>query len=224
MGRILLLHGALGSAQQLTTLQDRIGGVTIDLSGHGPRPIPPEGIRFEHFITDIDRAYEEQGWTSADLIGYSMGGYAALLYASKYPERVRSVVTIGTKYLWTPEGLEKELHKLDPDVMEAKVPAFAEALAAVHGKERWRDVVAAIAKSMTDLAHAPLLTVEVVARIQCPVLCCVGEGDTTAVPGDTRAFAARLPNARVFVLPNTRHPMDEVDLDVLVPELGTFWG
>ena len=223
MEHILLLHGALGSKRQLKPLQVRVSGLAIDLSGHGGRAIPSEGIRFEQFLTDIDDAFAANGWSRADLFGYSMGGYAALLYASLFPQRVKSVVTLGTKLVWTEEGLQKELRKLDPAVMIAKVPAFAKALADVHGRDRWRDVVVAIAQSMTDLARTPLLTDELVARIQCPVLCCVGEGDTTAVPDDTRLFAARLPNASVLVLPNTRHPFDEVDLDMLAPLLQKHW-
>lgn len=220
---LLLFHGALGSALQLKPLQERVGGTAIDLSGHGGREIPSKGIRFAQFLTDIDVAFAEQDWSCADLFGYSMGGYAALLYAAKHPGRVRSVVTVGTKYLWTEEGLQKELRMLDPDKMLAKVPAFANALAAVHGEDRWRDVVNAIAKSMSELAATPLLTAEVVARIQCPVLLCVGDGDTTAVPLDTQDFAAGLKNAEVLVLPNTRHPFEEVDLDAFVPMIERFW-
>lgn len=220
---LLLLHGALGSARQLYPLQERIGGVAIDLSGHGGREIPSQGIRFEQFITDIDAAFAANAWSRADLFGYSMGGYAALLYAAKHPERVRSLITVGTKLGWTEEGLQKELRKLDPDMIVAKVPAFAHALAAVHGADRWRPVVTAIARSMSELAAAPLLTPGVVARIGCPVLLCVGDGDTTAVPSDTQAFAADLRNAEVVVLPNTRHPFEEVDLDALVPMIERFW-
>ena len=220
---LILLHGALGSKRQLAPLQDRVGGHVVDLSGHGDRTIADDGITFERFIEDIDALYSEHRLAEAHLFGYSMGGYAALLYAARFPQRVKSVVTLGTKLIWTEEGLQKELRKLDPDVMEAKVPAFAKALADVHGMDRWRDLVVAIAQSMTDLARTPLLTDELVARIQCPVLCCVGERDTTAVPEDTRLFAARLPNASVLVLPNTRHPFDEVDIDMLVPVLQKHW-
>jgi pimeloyl-ACP methyl ester carboxylesterase len=204
-------------------LQERVGGVAIDLSGHGARPIPAEGIRFEQFMADIDRALEEQAWVDAHLFGYSMGGYAALLYAARHPRRVRSVVTLGTKYLWTEEGLQKELRMLDPEVMEQKVPAFARALASAHGPERWKEVVRAIARSMRELAAAPLLTAEVCARIQCPVLLCVGEKDTTAIPDDTRLFAQRVMGAEVHVLHATPHPFDKVDLDGLLPRLRLFW-
>ncbi len=221
---LLLLHGALGSARQLKPLQERMGGIAIDLTGHGDREIPLGVLTFDHFIADIDRAFAEQKWKSAHLFGYSMGGYVALLYAAKYPERVESVATVGTKLLWTEEGLQKELRKLDPDMMEAKVPAFANALAEVHGRDRWRDVVKAIAKSMSELAAAPLLTREVCSRIECQVLLCVGDGDTTAVPHDTRIFASGLKRANVEVLRNTRHPFEEVDMNVLEKLLEGFWG
>ena len=219
---LLLLHGALGSKRQLKPLQDRVGGHAIDLSGHGDREIHPEGITFEHFVEDIDVLFAEKELAQADLFGYSMGGYAALLYAAKHPERVRSVITVGTKLAWTEEGLQKELRKLDPDVMLAKVPAFAEALADVHGKDRWRSVVNAIARSMSELAAAPLLTSEVVARVTCPVLLCVGDGDTTAVPADTLAFAEGLSTAEVVILQDTRHPFEEVDIDLLVATIERF--
>ncbi len=220
---LLLLHGALGSARQLEPLQQHVGGLAINLSGHGGREIPEEGIRFDEFISDIDTCFVEQGWSSADLFGYSMGGYAALLYAAKHPERVRSVVTVGTKLAWTEEGLQKELRKLDPDMMLAKVPAYATALADVHGEDLWRDVVNAIARSMSELAARPLLTPEVVGRIECPVLLCVGDEDTTAVPDDTRIFSNGLANAEVVVLPGTRHPFESVDLDRLGALLLRFW-
>ncbi len=80
---LLLLHGAIGSRSQLRTLQARVGGVAIDFTGHGGKPIPVGGLTFDHFLADIDRAFADQNWKSAHLFGYSMGGYAALLYAAR---------------------------------------------------------------------------------------------------------------------------------------------
>lgn len=221
---LLLLHGALGSCAQLFPLQERFGGVAIDLTGHGSRELPEQGLSFNAFVNDIERAFEEHHWRQADLFGYSMGGYAALLFAAAHPDRVSSVVTLGTKYLWTPEGLKKELRMLDPDAMLAKVPAFAHKLATVHGEHKWRALVAAVAKSMADLAAEPLLSKQVVDRIDCQVLFCVGEEDTTAVPHDTRVFASGFRHARVAVLKGTRHPFEHVDLAALERELEGTWG
>jgi len=221
---LLLLHGALGSKRQMVPLQQRVGGAVIDFTGHGERQIPATGLTFAQFVEDIDRAYAANGFTKAHLFGYSMGGYAALLYAAQFPERVSSVATLGTKYLWTPEGLQKELRMLDPEAMLAKVPAFAQHLIALHGEGKWRALVSAIAESMSELAAAPLLTPQVCARIECQVLLCVGEEDTTALPHDTRIFASGLQRASVHVLRGTRHPFESVDLNAIEKVLAGFWG
>lgn len=221
---LLLLHGALGTSAQMEPLRERVGGAAVDLTGHGPRAHEHAHMAFGAFVQDIDAAYRANGWTSAHLFGYSMGGYAALLFAAQYPQRVRSVVTLGTKYLWTPEGLQKELRMLNPEAMLAKVPAFADALVGAHGADHWRAVVGAVAHSMQALAEAPLLTPAVCARITCPVLCLVGELDTTAVPSDTHLFASGLPTAHAEVLPGVRHPFEGVPLEGLQDHLEQFWG
>lgn len=223
---ILLLHGALGSKAQVASLAERLSAHTvraIDLSGHGGRPLPSDELSFEHFLQDIDAVLEAAGWTDAHLFGYSMGGYAALLYAAQHPGRVASVTTLGTKLLWDREGLDRELRMLDPGKMQAKVPAFVEQLAAEHGTERWEPLVHATAKLITGLHERPLLTPEVLARIGCPVLLCVGDRDTTAVPADTRIVAASIANARVEVLPDTPHPFAAVDLDRLTALCSALW-
>ncbi|QQR86127.1 MAG: alpha/beta fold hydrolase [Flavobacteriales bacterium] len=220
---LLLLHGALGTTAQLEPLKQRVGGTAIHFTGHGTRAHEHASMSFDAFVSDIEEAYDANGWQRAHLFGYSMGGYAALLFAAKHPERVLSVVTLGTKYLWTPEGLQKELRMLNPDTMLAKVPAFADGLLRAHGAAHWRAVVDAVARNMKELAADPLLTKALLDRIVRPVLVCVGEQDTTAVPHDTRVFASALKHARVEVLPDARHPIDSVALDDLELRLATFW-
>jgi len=224
MSTIVILHGALATERQMLPLKAMLPDhnvLSFTFSGHGDRTTEP--LDFMRFVDDIDAVVARDGGKQVHLFGYSMGGYAALLYAAKFPERVLSVITLGSILVWNEEALQKELRKLDPAVMEQKVPAFARTLAAWHGEDNWRSVVLGVADRMADLARSPLLTEEVVQRIQCPVLCCVGDGDTSADPERTRQFAARLKNSRTVVLPNTRHPFEEVDLAVFVPELQAFW-
>ena len=158
---LLLLHGALGTSAQMEPLRGLVGGTTIDLTGHGTRAIPDHGITFNDFLADIESVFAALEWETADLFGYSMGGYAAMLYAAGHPERVRSVVTVGTKYLWTAEGLQKELRMLNTDAMSTNVPAFAEALAAAHGASRWRDLVSGLTLCMNTLSAYTLLPAHV---------------------------------------------------------------
>lgn len=223
---ILFLHGALGTRDQLAPLSADLPDIAsraIDLAGHGIKPIPKGGLTFEHFVDDITATLDEAGWQHADLFGFSMGGYAALLFASRFPARVRSVVTLGTKLNWDREGLDRELRLLDPEKIQAKVPRFAEMLAQQHGADRWVALVKETACLITGLHERPWLTPEVFSSITCPVLLCVGDRDATAVPEHTMQAARLMPRAGTLVLPNTPHPFEAVDRKVLLPHLRAFW-
>lgn len=223
---LLLLHGALGTRRQLGPLSDVLPGVrtrTLEFSGHGERTIPAEGLSMEVFVRDIQDALDEAGWDEAHLFGYSMGGYASLLFASRFSERVRSVVTLGTKLKWDREGLDRELRLLDPQKMKEKVPQFVLDLLASHGPERWEQLVQATAALITGLHEQPPLTPEVLGRISTPTLLCVGDRDRTAVPEHTLEAARLMPRGSTLVLPNTQHPFDVVDLNVFLPHLRAFW-
>lgn len=224
MSTIVLLHGALAAERQMLPLKALLPDhnvLSLTFSGHGGRTSEP--LDFMRFVDDINAVVTSDGSKQVHLFGYSMGGYAALLYAARFPERVISVVILGSILIWNEEVLQKELRKLDPAIIEQKVPAFARTLAEWHGEDQWQNVVRGVAGRMADLARSPLLTDEVVEQLSCPVLCCVGDGDTGADPERTRQFASRLKHARTMVLPNTRHPFEEVDLTAFTPELRAFW-
>ena len=218
----LLLHGALGTKAQVQPLAKELPGSTqIDLSGHGSRELP-DHLGFDHFIQDIENVRQEQKADRIDLFGYSMGGYAALLYASRHPEHVRSVVTLGTKLIWDREGLDRELRMLDPQKMQEKVPQFVDRLMQQHG-EKWERLVHATARLITGLHGTPLLTMEVFQKIQCPVMLCVGDRDRTAVPEHALQVQRQIANASTLVMPNTGHPLEAVDMRRFLPHVSAFW-
>lgn len=224
---LLLLHGALGTRDQWGLLREVLPVIrtrVVEFSGHGEQAMPDEGLGMEIFLRNIRDALQEAGWSDAHFFGYSMGGYAALLFASRFPDRVRSVVTLGTKLKWDREGLDRELRMLDPQKMKEKVPHFAMQLLTQHGADRWEGLVSATARLITGLHEQPPLTRESMERITCPAMLCVGDKDRTAVPEHTLEAARYMPRGSTLVLPNTQHPFDQVDLNVLLPHLRSFWG
>jgi pimeloyl-ACP methyl ester carboxylesterase len=151
-----------------------------------------------------------------------MGGYAALLAATQEPARFASITTLGTKLDWSPESATAETRFLDPEKMQAKVPAFAEQLRQRHAPADWKAMVRATAALMTAAGTKPLLTAADLASLQVPVQVLVGDADTTAGSAASQEMAAYLPQVRHEVLLNTPHPIERVDAAELAVRIKEF--
>ncbi|HMV91636.1 MAG TPA: alpha/beta fold hydrolase, partial [Cyclobacteriaceae bacterium] len=126
---VLLIHGALGSASQLEPVKIALqnSGLAVhsmDLSGHGGAAFQTQ-FGIEQFASDVLKWLDQNSLRTVNVFGYSMGGYVSLEFASKYPKRVGSIVTLGTKFDWSVESAAREVRKLNPEKILEKVPAFA---------------------------------------------------------------------------------------------------
>ena len=90
---ILLLHGLMGSARtwadQVPWLREFGHVHTFDAAGHG-RPAPP-ALTTEAFVADLAEATAAIAEPMV-LIGHSMGGLHAWMFAAAHPDRVRALV------------------------------------------------------------------------------------------------------------------------------------
>lgn len=219
MKNILLLHGALGAASVMEPLANRLNGEgfalqTLNFSGHGGVPFT-EGFGIDQFTTEVQAFLDEKGIEETDIFGYSMGGYVALNLARQHPGRVGRIATLATKFDWTPAGAEREAKMLDPDKIEAKVPAFAKQLEERHAPNDWKLLLRKTADMMLDLGQRPLLTPDVLSKITHPCLICLGDNDQMVSLAETTQAAEALPNGQMHVLEQTPHPFEKVNLDTL---------
>lgn len=228
MKTLVFLHGALGSAAQFDGLKEAAAGnfsvSTFHFSGHGGREIPAAGLSMELFVNDIIAHLDDAGIMQADIFGYSMGGYAALALASLQPERVGSVFTLATKFLWNEEISRKEGAMLNPDKISQKVPAFARQLAERHSPQPWEEVVRQTAGMMAKLGANPLLNDEIAGQLEIPVRIAIGDRDTMVTLDETVAMYRALRNGSLAVLPATPHPFEKVDTMRLINEITDFFG
>jgi pimeloyl-ACP methyl ester carboxylesterase len=226
---IVLLHGALGACDQLEPLRAALADLVdapvhpLEFAGHGATPPDPDdadGYRIERLAGQIAAALAAGAIGRAVLFGYSMGGYAALHLAATQPTRAAAVVTLGTKLAWTPEVAARDAARLDPAVMRAKVPRFAESLATRHaGAGGWELVLARTAALLTRLGDRPLLTPEALAAVTCPVRVLVGDRDATLPVAECVDAVRALPRGELGVLPGTPHPLEQVDVRRLAREV-----
>lgn len=226
MENLLLLHGALGAATTLEAIKDKLQGqfnvYTLDFSGHGGRLISPEPFSMTLFSQDILNLMEQEGIEQTHIFGYSMGGYAALTFALQNPERVRSIFTLATKFAWSPEAAAKEAKLLDPEKIELKVPQFAETLRNRHAPQDWKELMHKTAEMMQHLGQKPPLNPQNLPSLHLPVQVAVGDCDNMVGLEETIWAYHLLANARLLVLPDTKHPLELVPVERLVNEILTF--
>jgi pimeloyl-ACP methyl ester carboxylesterase len=224
---IVLLHGALGAAPTLAPLATVLADAGLadvhacELPGHGATPLADDAaFAIAPFAAHVRAWMDARGLARAALFGYSMGGYVALHLAAAHPERVAAVCTLGTKLAWTPDVAAREASRLDPATLRAKVPRFADALAARHaGAGGWEAVCARTAALLRALGDAPPLTPDVLAAIAVPARLMLGDRDTTVTLDETAAAMRALPQGELAVLPRTPHPLEQADPARLAFEL-----
>lgn len=222
---ILLLHGALGSADQMGAhakkLEENFTPYTFTFSGHGGRGDISKPFTITAFAKELSLWLDEQGLAPLPVFGYSMGGYVALWLARQPKKYFTHILTYGTKFAWSPETAAQEVKRLQPAALEAKVPQFALSLARRHHPHDWRLVMEKTATMMLGLGNAPLLTAAALGQISIPVTLMLGTQDRMVSPEESIEAAACLPNSTYKQLEGQPHPVEQLDPGLLQQEILT---
>jgi esterase/lipase len=226
MKELLLLHGALGSKEQFGALEETLGGKfkthSLNFSGHGRRPSHHHAFTIQNFTHEVLDWMNENYIKTIDIFGYSMGGYVALWLARFYPDRVGKIFTLGTKLKWNTEEAEKEMKMLNSEKVVEKVPAFAQALADLHGEHEWKSVMSKTGMLMRDLAHTHLTEQDFI-KIEHNILLGLGAKDTMVSLEETEYAHRLLKNSEFKVYENVPHPIEQVPVVLLQKEIERFF-
>lgn len=221
---LLVLHGALGAKAQFTALEEALSNnfnvYTLEFEGHGNNEA--EGaFSIDRFVMQTHATLRALDWTNTLVFGYSMGGYVALKLEATHPGTFSKIVTLGTKFNWTPEAAAQETRMLNPEKIAEKVPAFAVYLQSLHGEDHWKNVMGRTAEMMLEMGNRPPVDAAVLAQIQPSVICLRGEKDQMVTEAETLWAVDALPNALYLEMPEWQHPIDKIptaDLAKVVAE------
>ncbi|MEM7369953.1 MAG: alpha/beta fold hydrolase [Bacteroidota bacterium] len=216
---ILLLHGALGSADQLSPLEESLANqflvYRLGFSGHAGKPLPDVPFGNEIFAQDVVKFLDQQQIKKAHIFGHSMGGYVGLYVAHHFSDRIASVFTLGTKWDWTPEVVAREVKMLNPEKMEEKVPRFADLLASRHAPVDWKEIVRRTARMMQEFGNGAGLTEADFRSLHIPVSIGIGELDNMVSLEESRRIAEWLPKGKLAYFEGVKHPIEKMDVQRL---------
>lgn len=212
--KLILLHGALGSMEQFDQLKEILSEsfevFAFNFEGHGGLPVPAE-FSIELFVQHTIDYMDLHQLVKAHLFGYSMGGYVALKLAHNHPDRVDKIITLGTKYHWDQESAAKEVRMMNPEVIEQKIPSFADTLARRHMPADWKSIMLRTGQMMTELGGGKAMTLSDFGHIPHPVLVCIGSEDHMVTRHESEEVAAQLPHGHIRIVEATKHPLESVD-------------
>ena len=229
---LLLVHGFGGAKEDFADHLDAFAdhgwhAVAPDLRGHGgsSKPDGQESYSLATFASDLRALAEALGWERLTLLGHSMGGMAAQVFAVSWPDRLDGLILMDTGH-GAVKGIDPELVELGKTVVREGGMALlvevqrqydkvldtpaAELLRqrrpghGEYGDRKALSVAPAMWLAMADelLDHEDRL--EALSYLALPTLVIVGEQD-----GPFRApcdrMAAAIPNATLRVLPDAGH-------------------
>lgn len=97
---LLALHGWLDNAGSFDALAPLLADtwqvVALDLRGHGRSAHIPDGAWYHYldYFDELRAVLDHFGWARVDLLGHSLGGTLASVFAALYPERVGALLLI----------------------------------------------------------------------------------------------------------------------------------
>lgn len=228
---VVMLHGFTGSAETWGTLSGQIAGnhevIALDMPGHGSSSAPDDPARYslDRFAADLAGVLDDLSLRKVVLLGYSMGGRAAIRFAVSHGDRLAGLILESTS-----PGLRDPAERADRLAADSElaatierdgVPAFVrrweklplwESQHALPGpirdrlrQERLANRPAGLANSLRGAGAGVTLPVaELMASISVPTLVVAGELDKRYA-GLARQLAASLPHATLRVIPDAGH-------------------
>lgn len=222
---LILLHGALGAAKEFDSLvpflEKHFNVFRFDLHGHGASPITSE-FSMELFSEELKEFIATNGLNKPQIFGYSMGGYVTYTLASRHPELIGDIMTLGTMLKWDPLRSKLEQSKMVPEKIEQKVPQFAAYLDGLHLD--WKANMRYMSDLVYRLGNGGALRAENFSKITNKVYIGLGEMDEMVSCQETLEVDEWLPNSHYYKLPKSKHPLAQLDPQVLAEKIIAFLG
>jgi len=218
MTDLILLPGALAASSQLrplgALLQDSCRLHYLELPGHGGRPIP-DVLSVQSMADDVLMQMDQRGLETAQVLGYSFGGYVALYLAHIAPQRILGVCNIAAKVIMDQRAVRRgRMWARDQYLVKPGSPIRAE-LEAQHPGIELQRLVKMMAALYKDMGENPPLRGRDFRMLKPPCLTICGDRDPMVPWSEAAGLALRIPRSHCFTFAGRAHPFEDLPLALL---------
>lgn len=191
--------------------------LALDYPGFGPEGGPvPADLSIASIADRTAELLHQLGVDRAVVLGMSMGGYVALAFAARFPERLAGLILADTRA--TPDsaaaltGRAQALETLATRGVDAYLTGSLPRLLAPDAPPAVLEAARAVAVTRPEALAAGIRALRdrpdrsADARaLACPTLVVCGAADQVSPPAEMRELAATIPGARFVEIPRAGH-------------------
>lgn len=190
---VLLLHGNNESINtfrfQIDKLKENYKVIAVDSRCQGRSSCDKTKLSYTQMASDMSALLDFLNLDKVIILGWSDGGNTGLDFALQYPEKVKSLITMGANLFPTEEAIKPEILKqLKHSVRVNKS----------NKQLRRYGKVGEICLKYPDMSPEDLNTIDI------PVLVLAGENDVI-VDEHTKLIANSLSNSELYIFPDQGH-------------------
>jgi 3-oxoadipate enol-lactonase len=203
---------------QLAALAGTARVLAVDLPGFGRTPLPSTPWTVDSAAEQVGGLLDTLGLTGRIVVGgLSMGGYVAMAFARRFPDRLAGLILADTRAEPDDEAAKENRGKLIavaqkqgaaavvdamlPKLLSEKAtPAVKDAVRTIGSRQTPDGVAAALAALRDRPDAAPGLD-----QVSVPTLVIVGEHDAVTPPTLAAAMAGRVYGSELVTIPNAGH-------------------
>ncbi|WP_428328499.1 alpha/beta fold hydrolase [Mucilaginibacter sp.] len=216
---LLIIHGNGGSINnflyQIPYFAKNYQVIIADSRAQGKSIDHTDSLSYEMMADDLNALLDKLNLKQCYVIGWSDGGINGLLLAMHHPDKVKKLAVTGAN-LWPDTtavdpfvyNYVMKMNKIGQDSvkkMKTVTPAIKDQLKLLH-----------------LLSYEPHIKLEDLKMISCPTLVIGGDHDVI-LPKHTMLIAQTIPNAYLWILPNSGHSTPIYYKDMFNQVVGDFF-
>ncbi|MDK2909798.1 MAG: hypothetical protein PWR20_1365 [Bacteroidales bacterium] len=220
---VVLLHGFMESSNIWIPFGYELARnflcIAPDLPGHGKSDMLAEVHTMEIMADTVKAILDEHQVKSCVLVGHSMGGYASLAFAEKYPEMMKGLVLFHSTALADTEEGKRNRERAIEIVRQNKqgfIAQFIPSLFAEFNVERFKDQIDYLVQETLQMKAEAIIAaqagmkerksyIDLLTRANYPILIIAGKHDSRIPVDKVLAQAVLPPHSEVLLLAQAGH-------------------